>query len=255
MKKKSELIFDKYISNYDKNEKQIRYKYHHSYRVEELMKELAIKLGLSKDEIKLAELIGLLHDIGRFEQIKKYGSCSDTLTGIDHADESCVYLFEEGHIRDFIEDSKYDDIIKDAIKNHNKFEIDKSIKGKNLLFTKMIRDMDKVDIYRVFKEEYKGFFNKKDISDKVYESFKKHKTVESHDRKTKTDSTVAYLAFIYDINFKESFQILDETKNFENYLKTIEIENINEKEYIENTKKYLELLNEVNNYMNKKKED
>ena len=154
MKKKSELAFDKYISNYDKSVKQIRFKYFHSYRVEKLMKKLAIALGLSKEEVKIAELIGLLHDIGRFEQIKKYGDCSDVKTGIDHADESCIYLFDNNHIRDFIEDDKYDSIIEDAIKYHNKIKIDDSIVGKNLLFSKMIRDMDKVDIYRVLSEEY-----------------------------------------------------------------------------------------------------
>ena len=255
MKKKSELAFDNYFSYYDKNEKQIRFKYYHSYRVEELMKELAIELKLSKEEIEIAQLIGLLHDIGRFEQIKKYGDCSDTLTGTDHADESCIYLFEEGHIRDFIEDNKYDEIIKDAIKNHNKLEIDKNLKGKNLLFTKMIRDMDKVDVYRVLSEEYKGYFSIKEISKKVYDSFINYKTIDSHFKKTETDEFIARLAFVFDINFKESIVILDKTNYFNDYLNTIEIENKNEKEFNDNNKMYLKLLNKVNNFKNKKKED
>ena len=224
MKKKSEIAFDKYISNYDLNEKQIRYKYLHSYEVEKLMKKLAKALKLSEEETKLAELIGLLHDIGRFEQVKKYGSCSDSKTGVDHADESCVYLFDKGHIRDFIEDDKYDDILKDAIKYHNKLEIDKSIKGKNLFFAKMIRDMDKVDIYRVLYTEYKGKFNKNEITKKVSDIFYSHKTMDIHILNSKTDEILSIIAFIYDINFKESFKILKESNYLEKYFQTIEVD-------------------------------
>ncbi len=251
MKKKSELAFDRYLSNYDKRVKEIRFKYSHSYRVEKLMKKLAISLNLSKEEIKIAELIGLLHDIGRFEQIRKYGQSSDVKTGTDHADESCVFLFEEGHIRDFIDDNRYDKIIKDAIKNHNKIKIEENIKDKSLLFAKMIRDMDKVDIYRVLAEEYTEIFNKDEISKKVYESFMKHETVDSKDRKTITDDIYAHVAFIYDINFEESFKILEETNNFKDYLKTIIIGKKSEKEYIENNKYFNELINEINNYIEK----
>ena len=245
MRKKSELAFDKYISNYDKSVKQIRYKYHHSYEVEKLMKELSNKLGLEKEETEIAELIGLLHDIGRFEQIRKFGKCSDVETGVDHADESCVYLFDEKHIRDFIKDTKYDDIIKDAIKYHNKYEIDINVTGKNLFFSKMIRDMDKVDIYRVLKEEYKADFNKEEISKNVYGSFMKHETIDSHNKKTATDGVLAHLAFIYDINFKESFKILKNTKYLEEYYETI----TPEKDSIEEFEK---IKNEINKFIEEK---
>ena len=98
MKTKLEEAFDNYVNNFDMKDKQINFKYRHSYKVKELMKELAIKFGLTPKEVEVAEVIGLLHDIGRFEQIRKKGSCSDCKTGIDHADESCVYLFDNNHI-------------------------------------------------------------------------------------------------------------------------------------------------------------
>lgn len=245
MKKKSELAFDSYINNYDKRIKSIRYKYYHSYQVEKLMKKLAIRLGLSKEDIKIAELIGLLHDIGRFEQIKKFGIVSDVKTGVDHADESCIYLFDKGHIRDFIDTNKYDGIIKDAIKNHNKYEIDKNVTGKNLLFAKMIRDMDKVDIYRVLSVEYKTSFNKDEISKNVYESYMKHQSVDSHDRKTETDVIFAHTAFIYDMNFEESFKILKETNYLNDYLNTVIVKNNSENEF-EKMKK------EIDDFINNK---
>lgn len=231
MKKKIELTFDKYLAGYDKRKKQIKYKYYHSYEVEKLMNKLAKELKLSEEETKLAELIGLLHDIGRFEQIKKYGDCSDVKSGVDHADESCIYLFDEGHIRDYIEDNKYDAIIKDAIKYHNKIVIDKKVKDKNLFFAKMIRDMDKVDIYRVLYTEYKTTFNKNEISKKVYDSYYNHKLVDNNDRNTDTDEIFATLAFIYDINFKESLRILKDSNYIEEYLKSIKVNKDSQEEF------------------------
>lgn len=223
MKKKSEKMFDKYIENYDMNTKEIRFKYYHSYRVEKLMAVLADSLNLNSKEKKISELIGLLHDVGRFEQIKKYGKCSDVETNSDHADESVVYLFDKGHIRDFIEDNSYDNIIKVAIKNHNKYRVHELVKGKELNFANMIRDMDKVDIYRVISEEYKYTFDKEELSLKVIERFKDKKTVDNKDRKTQTDAIIAQMALVFDINFKESFRILKDTNYLDNYFKMIKV--------------------------------
>ncbi len=249
MKKKSELAFDKYVSDYDFNVPGIRYKYTHSYRVEKLMKRLATRLNLTEEEMKIAELIGLLHDIGRFEQIRKYGLSSDSKTHVDHADESCIYLFDSGHIRDYIDTNIYDEIIEDAIRNHNKYIIDANLKGDNLLFTKMIRDMDKVDIYRVIAEEHESTFDKKEITEKVLETFRSRKTVNSFDKKSTTDNTYAHLAFLYDINFKESIDILKETKNLDTYLDKVSVSE-------DSVKEFKMLRKEINSYVNNfRKED
>lgn len=221
MRKKSELQFELYASNYDFGINPVRYKYHHSFRVEKIMGILADKLKLSKKEKQIAMLIGLLHDIGRFEQARLYNVCSDKITKVDHADQSAIYLFDEGHIKDFIRDRKYDSIIKDAIKYHNKLEIDKSVTGNNLFFSKMIRDADKIDIYRVVSEEITYDFNKDEVSEKVLTDFRNHKTVKNEDKKTKSDDVISLSAFVYDINFKESFEILKELGNIDKFYSVI----------------------------------
>ena len=240
-----EKAFEEYISNYDMNVKQIRYKYHHSYKVEGLMEELAKRLNLNDEETYIAKLIGLLHDIGRFEQVRVYKKCSDVKTGVDHADESVKYLFDKGHIRDFIKDDKYDQIIKDAIKNHNKFEIDKKVKYKNLMFSKMIRDMDKVDIFRVLSEEYKYDFDKDTISDKIKEAINNKRTVNTHDIKSSADKVLSYCVFLYDINYKESFEILRETENFKKMFKMVTPINGSEDKLEEIKNYYYKLIEDV----------
>jgi len=109
--------FKKYASNYDMSIMEINSKYHHSFVVMDLMGELAFRLDLDKEKIEVARLIGLLHDIGRFEQFMKDHVLSDEFS--DHADESVIYLFDKGHIRDFIDDDKYDEVIKTVIDYYN----------------------------------------------------------------------------------------------------------------------------------------
>ena len=116
MLEKVKEAFDNYISTFDTSIKEIALKYNHSYAVCDLMGELAFRLDLDKEKIELAKVIGLLHDIGRFRQLTEYNSFEDS--NLDHAKVGVDYLFKEKHIRDFIEDDKYDEIIKTAIKAH-----------------------------------------------------------------------------------------------------------------------------------------
>ena len=84
--------FNKYTNNYDMNDEAIRNKYSHSIRVMNLSKKYATILGFSKEDIELATLIGLLHDIGRFEQISVYHTFNDSKI-IDHALYGVKVLF------------------------------------------------------------------------------------------------------------------------------------------------------------------
>lgn len=229
MYEKAKQAFEKYISNYDKNNPLINSKYYHTYQVADLMAELAFRLELDNEKIELSRIIGLLHDIGRFEQIKEFNIIDDLKTNIDHAKESCVYLFEQGHIRDFIEDNKYDSIIKKAIYNHNKFEIEKNLTEEELLFSKMIRDMDKVDIFRVLAIDFETFFEASEVSEDVLKEFQKESTISNKLVKTNSDSTLSTLAFIFDINFEESLDILVNTDNFDLFLSMVEVSESSEK--------------------------
>lgn len=221
--------FNKYVDNYDKKEKKINLKYNHSFAVMDLMGELAFRLKLSDEDIKLARLIGLLHDIGRFEQYKKFKSFSDIKTGLDHADYGADYLFTFNHIRDFIEDNKYDNIIEKAIRYHNKLSLPDNLTKEEALFSKMIRDMDKVDIYKQSAINYEYKFDANEVTKEVLEDFKNEKSIYNKLLKTKSDSVILLLAFIFDFNFNDSFDILVESDNFDLFLSMIEVTEDSEK--------------------------
>ena len=140
---KSKEEFLKYTENYDLENESIKRKQLHSLRVMRISKEIASGLNLNDDEKQIATLIGLLHDIARFEQYTQYKTFRDK-DSIDHGDLGAKIL--EKDIRKYIETDKYDEIIIKAVKNHNKYSIEEGLTEKELLFAKLIRDADKIDI-------------------------------------------------------------------------------------------------------------
>ena len=212
---KAKEAFKEYISNYDINEPKTNLKVIHMYHVAENSRKIAESLGLSGEEQKLAELIGLLHDIGRFEQIKWYHTFSDKVS-IDHGQKGVEVLFADKLIKKFVQDEENDTVIYKAINNHNKYDIEKGLSEYEMLHCKIIRDADNIDIFRGLleqKTEDFGFFGSKDISKEIltpefFENFKKEQLLMYSEAKTDMDVMVAIIAHIYTINFKESLNII-----------------------------------------------
>ncbi len=223
--KRVEDTFNEFYKAYEGLSKSSTLKYRHSYNVADLMWDLADRLNMKEGEKYLAKAIGLLHDLGRFEQLKQYNSFNDA--NMDHADYAVTYLFELGHIREFIEDDKYDSIIKESIYNHNKFEIREGLTKEELKYSKMIRDMDKTDILYQVSVNYDLQFVEKP-SEGVVETFKKGESIRNSMKKNKSDSIVMTFAFFNDIYFKDTYEILKENDNFGLYVSSIEVSKENE---------------------------
>lgn len=254
--KKAKEEFIKYVSQYDMNSGRIQIKVKHILRVVENSKFLAQELGLTQEQVELAELIGLFHDIGRFEQVRLYDTFSDKDTGLDHAAYSLKVLYEDGEIKRFIDTDKYDDIIKTAVFNHNKASIDENVTGDALLFSKIIRDADKLDIYRVINEDamkdifwYKEFENLK-MSDKLMNDFLYNKFISFKDVKNNADLIYVFYTYIYDLNFPSCFKIIKKNGYLSNFLSRID-ETFKSEEITNVTKR---LLNICNEYMDKELE-
>ncbi|MBP3708155.1 MAG: HD domain-containing protein [Clostridia bacterium] len=214
-------VFEKYTEMH-KSEEDIEgflLKKNHTYHVMQMSRFLAEKLNLSEEDIELAELIGLLHDIGRFEELAMLKSFNNL--SFDHAAHGVKVLFEDNWIREFLADEKYDLIIKKAIYNHNKLKIEDGLDERALLHSKIIRDSDKLDNFRV-KIEYKpnrifhndinsrAEFENSEISENVYNSMCNRECVKTSDRKLPLDYYVVILGFMYDLYYRESYRIIKE---------------------------------------------
>lgn len=194
--------FINYVSNYDLNNIKIKLKYDHSIRVMNLMMKYAKELGFASYEVKLASVIGLLHDIGRFEQLKEYDSFNDKET-IDHATLGVKLLFEDNLIKKFWSNKDDYELIKFAIKNHNKLNIEKCNNEKFLKYAKLIRDTDKIDILYVYgvSDELKVRSENISISKPILNCIKDNKTVSYDLINNKNDELSVSFSYIFDINY------------------------------------------------------
>ena len=208
----SKKAFENYLNDYDRKNEKIKLKIVHTYGVMECSKKIAEDMRLPAEDCELAQLIGLLHDIGRFEQLKCYNSFEPGT--MDHAAFGVKILFEERLIRRFVEEDKWDEIIKRAIGHHSDYCLKEITNERELMHAQIIRDADKLDNCRVKLEtaietllgvtaEQVGM---SEITPEVMQQFKNHKSILLKTRKTKMDYWISYLAYFYDINFKATYE-------------------------------------------------
>lgn len=203
---KARKAFKEYVKNYNPEDKQVILKIKHIERTAIMARKIAESLELEKEDIELAELIGLLHDIGRFEQIRRFHTFSDR-DSINHGECGVEVLFKQGKIRDFIEEDKYDDIIKKAILNHNRAGIEEGLQDRELLHARLIKDADKTDIfYTLTFDDVKAIYGEYDFSDdkissEIYKEFMEEKRIDYKKRKGPADVLVSHFQFVYNFYF------------------------------------------------------
>lgn len=219
---KAKEQFIKYTERYNLDKERLKRKQLHSLRVMKISKQIAEGLQLSQEEIEVAELIGLLHDIARFEQLTKYNTFKD-IESVDHGDLGEEILNKD--IRKYIEINKYDEIIIKSVKNHNKYKIEEELTEKQKLFAKIVRDADKIDIFyqavEMFWKDNESKVEESILSEVIAKQFLDLKQIKSSKDESEVDNVIKVIAFIFDINFKSTFEILKKedyiTKIFNRY--------------------------------------
>ena len=173
--------------------------------------ELAKFLKLSTHDSELAEIIGLFHDVGRFRQYSVYKTFNDA-DSEDHGDLGMKVITELDFFKELAAQDY--DIVKFAIQNHNKKTVAPTDDERKIFFTKIIRDADKLDIYRVLEpflaqenvDKMPQFIKATsnlipDISPDFVENFVTGKQADYCKIRTNGDRKIVRLMWIYDINF------------------------------------------------------
>ncbi len=127
----------------------LQLKLEHSRRVAEDARDVAGDLGWSAPEVNTAEAIGILHDVGRFTQYVEFKTLSDRRS-INHATRSRDVVERENVLVGI--DASVVQKIRDAILHHNQIEIPVGVAQDSLPLVRLIRDADKLDIFRVFHD-------------------------------------------------------------------------------------------------------
>ena len=205
--------FNSYVDRYDVSDERIALKVEHTYEVAELCDEIARGEGLSPADVDLAWLCGLLHDIGRFEQLRQWGTFSDA-DSCSHAALGIQVLKDE--MGSFTGDPERAHIIERAVALHSDFRLPSGLSARERLFCTITRDADKVDIMRVFNqsscEAVSGIdpseFSRGEISDVSFEAFGERRCLARDERPGSLDGLVGAVCLAFELELPASRKVL-----------------------------------------------
>ena len=184
-------------------------------------------LRLSPNALHIAELCALLHDVGRFEQYRRYGTFVDARS-VNHAGLSVTVATSHNVLAPLRENLK--NLILQVIACHNQARLPADGSEIFLFFARLLRDADKLDIYKVVTDYYSrtGHHRNKAIeldlpdtdgfSDDVYENLMNRQIVDIRHLKNFNDFKLLQVGWIFDINFSAAFSVVQSRR----YLEKIE---------------------------------
>lgn len=209
--------FAEYTGKYDVSDEKVKLKIEHTYRVCALCERVAAQSGFDRDEVEIAWLAGLLHDVGRFEQLRRYGTFIDAQS-INHAEFGADILFNEGRIRDYVEDASEDALLEKTVRCHSAYRVPENYTPQERKFADLLRDADKIDILKVnvivpVEEIYNVTTHDLKhcaVSGEVMKAFFEEHAVLRSLKKTPIDNVVGHISLVYELVYPVSCKIVHE---------------------------------------------
>jgi hypothetical protein len=215
--------FAEYCRSFDSEDedilKNMALKEEHTYHVCSNILEISRGEYLDAEGILIAEAISLLHDVGRFEQYRQFKTFRDSVS-VNHAELGAQIIEDYEVLAPLFPRER--SIIAHSVEHHNAFAIPKTLPEQTQFFLKLIRDADKLDIWRVFVEYFGqpeeerasaaglGLPDRPKCSPSVLEQIKSGKMVRLSTVMTLNDFKLMQLSWVYDLNFGSSFRLVAE---------------------------------------------
>lgn len=221
-------VFLFYAEQYDTENILIRHKIEHTLRVAELSERYAGAIGMEAQDADYAWFLGLLHDIGRFEQVRRFGTFVDSQS-VDHAELGADILFLDGLIDRFPSEGLPDDwrvSAESAIRLHNKLALPETLDTRARRFAELLRDADKTDIFRVIASipfearigtSRASFADSGEASAEVMACVLQHRCVPRQIRRTRFEGRISHCCMAFELVYDVSRLTVRE----EGYLKTL----------------------------------
>jgi hypothetical protein len=209
--------FDVYVRRFESPDPELQanilLKAEHSRKVCGEITALGLAVGLDEPGLAFAETAALFHDIGRFEQLVRYGTFSDHHS-VNHAELGVSVLASEG-VLDGLRPGEKEGIGR-VIRNHNRFAIPDGESEFHLAQSRLLRDADKLDIFRILIDFYRngggenstvalGLSDSGVISPAVLEDLEAGRLVAMGHLRTIHDFKLMKMGWVYDLNFTPSF--------------------------------------------------
>jgi hypothetical protein len=217
-----------FSSGNEDDRENISLKVEHSYNVCRFIVPIAREETTDRALVLLAETVALFHDVGRFPQYAQYKTFRDSIS-VNHGKLGAGTLSEEKVLAGLPEEER--EIILTAVRFHNAFSIPDLDNPVALFCLKLVRDADKIDIWRIFLEFYEngkdglasaaglGLPDIPEYSDEIVAAIHEKRTASLSSMKSLTDFILLQLSWIYDLNFKPSARILMEKGIIDRFLR------------------------------------
>jgi len=214
--------FDCYVRDFSSHDPEIRaavaLKDEHTRRVCDNIVRAGRSLNLGVEELHLAETIALFHDIGRFRQFTSYCTFNDRRSE-NHALLGLRELERAGVLSGLAEEER--EVVTQAVRRHNLRDLPPDLADPALLFTRLIRDADKLDILKIFTEALDSLNRRPnpllrsslpdtpEYSPVFLENLLQGKLCSYDDMKNFNDRKLLMLSWVYDINFPHTLAEID----------------------------------------------
>lgn len=228
---RAKAAFTAYVEGYDPDEPKIALKIEHTWRVATLAERIARAAAAEADtplvleDVDLAWLLGLLHDVGRFEQVRQYGTFNDAHS-VSHAALGAKVLFDgyagkPATIRDYVVDASEDALIRTAIELHSSWRLPAGQDPRTRCLCDILRDADKIDILKVNVicpvEDIYGIPEQEllasEVSDEAMSWFSQHSTMPRGARRFPADVLLSHVCFVWELTQPESYRLAVEQGN------------------------------------------
>ena len=183
----------------------IHRKIEHSKRVYKIAVEVARKLELNEEEIRLVGIASLFHDIGRLPQFFQYNTYKES-TLCDHSLLGVQILEQKNILNDLSSDEKM--MILEIIRLHDYDKLPSDLPKKLYDYVSIIRDADKIDwmysmvniIPKLSEKDQAVFYSNKEnknfISKKVVESILNNQVISKKDMDTIDELRAAAMGWV-----------------------------------------------------------
>ncbi len=223
----------RFIARHPLDSRPYALKKEHSLKVCKNTEILSQVLGLSTTDALVARTAGLLHDMGRFRQYETWNTFSDPISA-NHGILG-VEDIETHEVLENLSQAEKQSALT-AIRYHNVYHPPEDLDSATMVLIKILRDADKIDIYRVVVEKYledrtgkrpgsqfitHSFEDDGTISEALAREIFKCRPLDSRKVRCLNDLKLLHISWLFDLSFEHSIRIIHQKKYMDTILKTL----------------------------------
>jgi hypothetical protein len=229
--------FESYVRTFEDIDEEgyrnILLKVEHTRKVCEVMAFLTAGEGLSPEESRIAAATALLHDVGRFPQFRRWRTFRDSDSD-NHARLGIEVIREQGILDALPADERL--LIEEAVRFHNLLALPLRYKSPTTQYIRLIRDADKLDIWRVFLDYFRqprelrpsavtlGFPDLPGVTPACVRELAAGRIIRLEDVRVLNDFKLLQISWVYDLNFQSSYRMLQQRGHIRALAETIPLD-------------------------------